>query len=176
MPDLILFSGLPGCGKTSLARAVAHTLRLPLFAKDRFQRVLRDEVPGAPLIGGYHLLLDQADEQLTLGMGVVLDAVFPREGFRQTALTIAARHGAASRVIECICSDEALWRSRMAGRTQFVPGWQPAGWEDVERLRAEWEPWPPGTTLVVDAVHPFEINLAASLAYVGGPQEPRRSS
>ncbi len=172
MPDLILFSGLPGCGKTSLARAVAHTLRLPLFAKDRFQRVLRDEAPGAPLTTAYHLLLDQAAEQLSLGLGVVLDAVFPLPEFRQAARDIAFHQGASLAIIQCVCTDELLWRARVDSRSEIVPGWPPAGWAEIERLRPIWQPWPPGTTLVVDAVHPFEINLAASLAYIGDPREP----
>jgi len=169
MPDLILFSGLPGCGKTSLAQAVARSLHLPLFAKDRLQRVLRDEAPAAPPATGYHLLLDQAEEQLGLGLGVILDAVFPLPGFRQAARDIAARQGAALAVIECVCSDETLWRARLESRLGIVPGWPPAGWAEIERLRPIWQPWPPGETLVVDAVHPFETNLAAILAYVGGP-------
>ena len=39
---LILFAGMPGSGKTTLARMVARQLKLPLFSKDRVQRVLRD--------------------------------------------------------------------------------------------------------------------------------------
>ncbi len=172
-PRLILFSGLPGCGKTSLAQAVARRLRLPLFAKDRLQRVLRDEAPGAPLTTAYRLLLDQAEEQLGLGLGVVLDAVFPPARFRQAAREIAARRGVALAVVQCVCSDEALWRARLDSRPEIVPGWPPEGWAEVERLRPIWQPWPPGETLVVDAIHPFESNLAAILAYIDGPRDPR---
>jgi len=39
---LILFAGMPGSGKTTLARMVSHRLSVPVFAKDRMQRVLRD--------------------------------------------------------------------------------------------------------------------------------------
>jgi predicted kinase len=172
MPVLILFSGLPGCGKTSLARAVAPSLHLPLFTKDRVQRVLRDEAPGTPLIVGYHLLLDQADEQLGLGTSVILDAVFPRAGFRQAAMQIAARQGATPRAIECICSDEALWRARMVDRVEYAPGWQPLGWAEVERLRVEWEPWPPGATHVADSIRPLEQNLTEVLNYIQTPPSP----
>lgn len=169
MPDLILFSGLPGSGKTTLARATARALHLPIFTKDRVQRVLRDEAPGAPLIVGYHLLLDQADEQLALGTSVILDAVFPREGFRQTAAQMAVRHGARLHVFECICSDEALWQARMVDRVAYAPGWKPLGWTEVERLRAEWEPWPPGQTHVVDSLRPLEETLAEVLHYIHTP-------
>ena len=39
---LILFAGMPGSGKTTLARMVAQHLKFPIFSKDRVQRVLRD--------------------------------------------------------------------------------------------------------------------------------------
>ncbi|MBL8118000.1 MAG: AAA family ATPase, partial [Anaerolineae bacterium] len=39
---LILFAGMPGSGKTTLARIIARRMNIPVFAKDRVQRVLRD--------------------------------------------------------------------------------------------------------------------------------------
>ena len=165
-PALILFSGLPGCGKTTLARRVAGTLRAPLFAKDRVQRVLRDHVPGAAPLDGYRLLLDLADEQLALGLSVVLDAVFPLDGFRATAREIATQQSVAFRPVCCYCSDEAVWRARMDTRTQYVPGWDPVGWDEVERLRPLYQPWPPQTALFVDAVQSIDENLQRVVRYL----------
>jgi len=165
-PMLILFSGLPGCGKTTLTRQVAATLHAPLLAKDRVQRVLRDHVPGAAPVDGYRLLIDLADEQLSLGVSVVLDAVFPLAGFRDEARAVAARLGARFRPVYCYCSDEAVWRARVEARVQYVPGWTPVGWDEVERLRAFYEPWDPAAALFVDALAPPDANLTRVLAYV----------
>ena len=118
------------------------------------------------------MLLDQADEQLGLGTSVILDAVFPRAGFRQAAAHAAARHSATLRIFECICSNESAWQARMTNRTQYVPGWKPGGWEEVERLQAEWEPWPPGMTRVIDSMRPLEENLAEVLHYIHPPSSP----
>ena len=164
---LILFSGLPGTGKTTLARRVAQALGAPLFAKDRLQSVLWVHgTADRATADGYHLLLDQADEQLALGISVVLDAVFPLPGFREQAREIAARHGARFRVVYCFCSDEAAWRARMAGRRQLVPHWAPVGWEEVERLAALYTPWAPGTALPVDACDGVDENLARVLKWI----------
>ena len=69
------------------------------------------------------------------------------------------------RVIECICSDEALHRARLTGRQRGIPGWYELDWAEVERIRAEYEPWS-DEHLTVDMVRPFDDNLAAVLAYL----------
>ncbi len=80
-PYLVLISGLPGTGKTRLASELAKRLQVPVFAKDRFQsqfRILGFTDREGP--AGYHLLFDMADQQLSLGVSAILDAVFPMHG------------------------------------------------------------------------------------------------
>ena len=114
-------------------------------------------------------LVDLADEQLGLAVSVVLDAVFPLGPFRATARAIAARHHARFRAIYCYCSDDAIWQARLVARVQYVPGWTPVGWAEVERLRAIYTPWSPSAALGIDAIQPFEQNLARVLAYIRNP-------
>jgi predicted kinase len=165
-PTLVLFSGLPGCGKTTLARTVAQQFSLPLFSKDRVQRVLRDHVPEATGMDGYHLMLDLTEEQLGLGIPVVPDAVFPLMELRQAARQIAARHGARWRPSICCYSEEELYRRRLEERVQYTPGWTPPGWEEVERVRTYYQPWPDGEALTLDAVELIEANFARLVDYL----------
>ena len=164
---LVLFSGLPGTGKAVLARKVARALHIPLFAKDRIQSALRvRSLADSKTPDGYHLMFDLADEQLSLEVSVVLDAVFPMEGFRSAARELARRHGANFCPVFCYCSDPTIWRERMKGREQYVPHWTPVGWEAVERLQATYEPWDPATTLFVDSLNNFEDNLVLVIDWI----------
>lgn len=141
-PTLILFAGMPGSGKTTLARLVARQLCIPIFSKDRVQRVLRDHHLAAENTGdGYYIILDQADEQLNLGISVILDATFPLDHFRMVASEIAARHAANFCAIYCYCSDDRVWQKRMQDRVHYIPGWKPVGWNDVLRMREYYQPW-----------------------------------
>ncbi len=160
---LILFAGLPGSGKTTLARMVARQLKLPLFSKDRVQRVLRDHHLAAENTGdGYYIILDQADEQLSLGNSVILDATFPLDHFRTVASEIAFRHSAQFCALYFICSDDAIWQERMENRVHYIPGWRPVGWHDVLRMRQYYQPWG-DNALVVDSVRPPQSNFQTVL-------------
>lgn len=68
-------------------------------------------------------------------------------------------------LVECICSDEAVHRRRIVGRTRGIPGWHEVGWDHVERMRAEIAPLP-ADRLTVDAMEPVAGNLRRVLAYI----------
>jgi len=170
-PTLILFAGMPGSGKTTLARLVAQDLKLPIFSKDRMQRILRDHHLAKENTGdGYYLILDLADEQLSLGMGVILDATFPLDHFRMVASEIAYRYEAKFCAIYCHCSDDDVWQRRMQQRVQYVPGWKPVGWNDVLRMREYYQPWN-DNALIVDSLHPPQHNFARVLETIRNAEQ-----
>jgi predicted kinase len=166
---LIVFSGLPGAGKSTLAEAVGRQLHVPVFAVDW---LLGSLTP----FGGYHLdegfkigeelLTTLAFRQFALGQSAILD--FPAEDpdTRTRWRSLAHAAGAEFRVIVCECSDRELHRARLERRQRGIPGWHEAGnWANVERRQAEFPPWT-GETLAIDAVRPLAQNLAAVLEYV----------
>ncbi len=164
---LVLLSGLPGTGKTRLAIEISRKRHYPILSKDRFQSQLRAQgLTGKEGAEGYELLFDAAEQQLSLGIGVILDAVFPRTGFRRRAETLARLHGAPFRPVFCYCSDEEALKERLHNRERYVPDWTPVGWVELERIRAYFEAWPEGSALRLDTQLDFEQNLSRALDYI----------
>jgi predicted kinase len=167
----IIFAGLPGAGKSSIAEAVARELHIPVFAKDWLEATLircqLQPIEHGPPLGsaGYELLTTLAERQLQLGQSVILDSVASTISIRAEWRTLAQTYQAEWRVIECICSDEAAHRARLNVRQRGIPGWHELDWSDVQCVKANYAPWDE-ERLILDAVNPLEDNIAAALRYL----------
>jgi predicted kinase len=126
---LIIFSGLPGTGKSTLAEELGKRLSIPVFAKDWLEAtLLRSElVPSnvdKPLgSAGYQLLTVLAERQLMLNQSVILDSVASTRSIRKAWKNLAEHYQAECIVIECICSDESFQRLQLSQRERKIPGW-----------------------------------------------------
>lgn len=166
----IVFSGLPGTGKSSLAEAVGRQLQIPVFAKDWLESTL----VGAGLISdnrdkrlgfaGYELLTVLAERQLKLGQSVVLDCVTATQTIRDQWNTLAREYQADWLAIECVCSDEQLHQTRLQKRKRGIPNWYELEWSDVQRIKAYYVSWGE-PHLVLDSVNPLEENLVSAINY-----------
>lgn len=171
---LIIFSGLPGTGKSQLAVRVGQELNIPVFAKDWLEASLWRSGIGREANSGwasYDLLTALAESQLKLGQSAILDSVASVESVRHKWRGLAAQYQAAFRAIECICSDEAIHRSRLDGRQRDIPGWYELEWTEVVRVCERYEPWTTGR-LVVDAVEPIEGNFRKVLDFLNEKSTP----
>jgi len=168
MQMLIIFSGLPGAGKTTLGEHAARQLGAALLSKDVIEAALwRSEIGAADRSGwaAYEVMTALAAQQLRLGRSVVLDSVAGTESIRATWLTIAADMHVDVRIVECICSDQAIHRARMGGRDRGIVEWPELSWDDVERVSARYEPWH-HPRLILDAVRPLADTLDLLDAYI----------
>jgi predicted kinase len=140
-PRVIVFSGLPGTGKSTLAEQVARTVGAPMFAGDWLMGALKPAHAALSkldrsqyLATCYGLLGTLVTRQLMLGQSAVVDDVLrDREVvlWRETAAHLSA----SLFLIDCICSDEVI---------------------------------PPLTLdrLTVDAIEPTEDNIRRVLDYI----------
>jgi len=167
---LIIFSGLPGTGKSALAEAVGRELGIPVFAKDWLEAVLlRSKLVPAEAekqLGsiGYDLLTTLAERQLSLGQSVILDSVASTESIRNIWWDLRKKYNADWRVIECICSDVSVHRERLEQRRRNIPGWHELQWSDVEFVRTYYAPWNE-ERLILDSVNSVDQNILAALNY-----------
>src|SRR5690349_3154990 len=102
-PLLIVFGGLPGTGKTTIARELSRRLGASYVRIDAIEQSLRAAGLSVGAMG-YIIANEIAAENLKLGRIVVADCVNPvmasRTGWRETANNNAAR----LLEIEAICS------------------------------------------------------------------------
>lgn len=165
---LIIFSGLPGTGKRTLAEKLGRSLGIPVFAKDWLEAALLKlkPLPDRKSLGitGYALLIRLAERQLMLGQSVILDSVAALPGIRDRWRQLAEQYEAVWRVLECTCSDESLHRSRLKDRKRNIPGWHELEWSEVERVMQYYCPWQE-EHLVLDMVHPLDENFLQARKY-----------
>lgn len=167
---LIVFSGFPGTGKSTLAEAVGRELGVSVFAKDWLEAtLLRCELiqgnPDKPLgFTAYELLTVLANRQLSLKQSVILDSVTATESIRILWRDLVNQCGGEWRVIECICSDAGLHRKRLEERQRDIPGWHELQWSEVEGVKSYYASWSE-PRLVLDAVNSFEMNFLSAVQY-----------
>lgn len=113
---------------------------------------------------GYELLTTLAQRQLMLGQSVILDSVAASATTRSTWSQLAEQYHADCRVIECICSDEFLHRSRLNGRNRNIPGWHELEWSEVQRVKQYYSAWE-GERLVLDMAQFLTENFLKAKTY-----------
>jgi predicted kinase len=164
--QVVLITGLPGSGKSTMAEAAGRALGAPVLSHDWAMSGLRPFVEVQDALDsmgarghrgvGWSLLWALARSQLRLGSSVVLDGV-ARDSEVDVTRTLAAEEGVESLVVMTTCRDARLHRARVEGRRRHIPNWYELDWDHVGRARSSWLP-PEGLDLVLDAGTPVEEN------------------
>jgi predicted kinase len=167
-PLVVVVTGPPAGGKTTIARAIAERLRLPLIAKDTIKEALFDGLGTGDLAWSQQLgeatylaMLALAEESVAAGSDLVLEANFVRGGESRLAALPA-------RFVQVHCSAPLeLLVERYASRERHP------GHVDSERIDAlrdavetgRHEPLDlPGELIRIDTSAPVDVAaLAASV-------------
>ena len=149
---LIVIGGLPGTGKTALARGLARALDAVHLRIDTIEQALRNGAMDSDAIGvaGHLVGYAVAADNLALGRTVIADCVNPLASTRAAWRAVGERAAVAVVDVEVICSDAAEHRRRVVSRSADIAGLKLPTWSEVEAR--EYESWT-GAHLVIDTAH-----------------------
>jgi predicted kinase len=138
---LIVFGGLPGTGKTTLARLLSEAVQAAYLRIDTIEQSLRKmtQFQGGVDDAGYRIAYALTESNLQLGQTVIADSVNPIALTRNAWRDIAARSESRIIEIETICSDVEEHRRRIETRVIDIPGLVPPTWQQV--VEREYERW-----------------------------------
>lgn len=142
---LIIFGGLPGCGKTTIAKALARRLNATYLRIDSFEQGIRDAFIHNPnnmqrvVAEGYMAAYAVAKDNLMLELTVIADSVNPIEITRSAWRDVANASNKPFIEVELSCSDKIEHQSRIESRQPDIEGLKQPTWQDV--LDRDYEPW-----------------------------------
>jgi predicted kinase len=140
MTTLVVFSGLPGVGKSFIARELARKIGAFWLRIDSIEQAIKTSgVTSSVDNAGYLVAQAVAVDNLRLGHSVIADSVNGSILTREDWRCAGERGGARIIEVETICSDSEEHRRRIETRLPDVPGLNLPKWQAVTTL--EYEPW-----------------------------------
>ncbi|VVE78756.1 AAA family ATPase [Pandoraea sputorum] len=146
---LIVFAGLPGAGKTTVARALARAIAAVYIRIDTLEQAFVGSVDDGVDIGpaGYMAGYAVAKDNLSSGLTVIADAVNALQLTRDAWRSVATEMRVGILEVELICSDASVHRKRVEERQADIPGHKLPTWKRV--IERQYDPWDVGH-LVID--------------------------
>lgn len=141
MTILVALSGLPGVGKTTLAKELAAQVKAVHLRVDSVESALKNSVlqidPAED--AGYLAIASVAVDNLLLGFDVIADTVNPIEITRNLWARTADSGSAHLLNVEVVCSDQVLHRYRVEARESDIQGLVVPDWQKVSDRK--FDPW-----------------------------------
>jgi predicted kinase len=172
VPVLVIVSGPPAAGKTTLAAALGKELRLPVFDRDDLKDSLFDTLGWSDRawsqrlgLAAYELLYLVADRLLARGVSVILDTNFQRDALSKWLGELRARYDFALVEVHCSAAPELMarrFRERWESGDRH-PGHTGEFTDEAAFIAAldarDYRPVGIGTVIGVDTTDPERVDL-----------------
>ncbi|MDQ1045030.1 AAA family ATPase [Streptomyces sp. V4I2] len=160
---LIVMGGLPGAGKTTLARLLAARIGAVHLRVDTIEQAIVRSGTARHPVGpvGYAVGYALAEEHLGQGLTVIAESVNPLSVTRAAWRATALGAGVPVVEVEVMCSDPAEHRRRVTSRSVDIPDLPLPDWQQV--VDREYEPWDRERVVVDTAGQSPQQSLAVLL-------------
>ncbi|HET6964130.1 MAG TPA: AAA family ATPase [Acidimicrobiales bacterium] len=152
---VVLVGGLPGTGKTTLARRLGEHTGWPVLSSDALRRATAGPGPGVRTGSGYgqgiyarpcidanyQALIRSAAERVRHGYPVILDASWSRSAWRGAAGSMARERSAQLVALECVAPVDVA-RGRILARKAAGDNLSDATPEVAVEMAGSYDPWP----------------------------------
>ena len=136
---LYIFSGLPGAGKTTLAKEISKLFGSVYIRIDTIEQGIRDLCNFNVQGEGYRLAYRVIADNLNIGNNVVVDSCNPIKLTRNEYENIAKDNNCNYINIEIICSNKNEHKNRNKTRKNDIKNLKLPTWEDIEKR--DYEEW-----------------------------------
>jgi predicted kinase len=167
---LIIVSGLPGVGKSTITENLSQKLKFPAFSVDPIESsIINSGIKRSFKTGlaAYIVVETLAAEQLKLGLSVIIDAVSPVKEARKMWQSLSDKYDAQLIIIECVLNPD-LHKKRIEARVRNMHGIPEVTWEDVKNQRKQYLKWKQNR-LILDMASSIADNVDKVLEYVQSP-------
>jgi predicted kinase len=156
---LIIIGGLPGTGKTTIARELAHQLGAVHLRIDSIEQAIWDSgvVSRSLNDAGYRVGYAIAEDNLRIGRTVIADSVNPLPLTRDAWVEVANRAQVSAIEIEVKCSNTSEHRHRVENRMADIPGLRLPTWQEV--VSRDYHPWDREHVVIDTASRSVEQNI-----------------
>lgn len=125
--EVVIVTGLPATGKTTIARRLSASLGWPMFSKDDFKELLFDRIGHSDRewskklgAASYGILGHIAEQELAAGRSFIIETNFPAES-AELFVELADRHHV--RYVQVLChADGDVVMQRFTSRSDRHPG------------------------------------------------------